>query len=117
MHYFPNLPGHIANLNHTTGRLLRDMSAPPSPSGYRPPQGAEETLSQQLVSKAIMLATVQVQRLRHQHLTVGVGENKEDLKPRHFLAELKQARQGLIDQLNSTTKKLRRKIVKLEGRA
>ncbi|KAH7184464.1 hypothetical protein BKA60DRAFT_668350 [Fusarium oxysporum] len=61
MHYFPKLPGHIANFNHTTGRLLRDMSAPPSPSGYRAPHGAKQTLSQQLVSKAMMLATVQVQ--------------------------------------------------------
>uniref|UniRef100_A0A0C4DJG2 Transcription factor domain-containing protein n=1 Tax=Fusarium oxysporum (strain Fo5176) TaxID=660025 RepID=A0A0C4DJG2_FUSOF len=55
--------------------------------------------------------------LRHQHLTIGIGENKEDLKPRHFLAELKRDRQGLIDQLNSTTEKLRRKVAKLEGRA
>ncbi|EWZ79862.1 hypothetical protein FOWG_16023 [Fusarium oxysporum f. sp. lycopersici MN25] len=139
MHYFPKLSGHISKFNHTTGRLLRHVSAPPSPRGYRASQGAEQTLSQQLVSKAMMLATVQLQHqlqagiagitgdvnerhrqecgLKHQHLTVGVGENKEDLKPRHFLAELKQARQGLIDQLNSTTEKLRRKVVKLEGRA
>lgn len=70
MHYFPKLSGHIANFNHTTGRLLRDMSAP---------QGAEQTLSQQLVSKAMMLATVQAQ---HQ-LQASIAGITGDANERH----------------------------------
>ncbi|SCO76717.1 uncharacterized protein FRV6_00929 [Fusarium oxysporum] len=77
MHYFPKLPGHIANFNHITGRLLRDMSAPPSPSGYRAPQGAKQTLSQQLVSKAMMSATVQVQHQLQASISGITGDANE----------------------------------------
>ncbi|KAF4954209.1 hypothetical protein FGADI_5422 [Fusarium gaditjirri] len=44
MHYFPSLPAHIANFDHSAGRLLRDTSAPPSPSRYTAPREAQQTL-------------------------------------------------------------------------
>lgn len=79
MHDFPKLPGHIAKFNHTTGRLLRHVSAPPSPRGYRASRGAEQTLSQQLASKAMMLVTVQLQ---HQ-LQASIASITGDVNERH----------------------------------